>query len=918
MDETLWAKKSIGNDGLPKWLPLKQHLLDTSFTIKMLYRKYLSDNQQLTIKKAISDSYNNIPVSELDEKAEQLVKFIALLHDIGKATPAFQSKDSYRGIRELDLSIKSKLIQNGFFPSDDTKIPTSKFSPHALAGEAILKQYGVNDEIGSIIGGHHGMPVTSIGDVKRQLPKYPINYYFSNVYDRIHERWERIQKDYFQWALKESGLNTIDNIPSIKSFGSQVILEGLLVMADWVASNENYFGLFNMDQVKDGSNRYKNGWLKWFKTFKWEPEIYTDANDYYNDRFGFDPHKLQKQLFSTIDDSIDPGVFIIEAGMGTGKTEAALSSVEQLAQKKGCSGLFWALPTQATTNAMFGRVEAWCEKIAASSDTNVEIQLVHGKAALNDSFTKIPHSIDINEDENAGVLVNGWFSGNKKAILDDFVVGTIDQLLLLALKKKHLELRHLGFSQKVVVIDEAHSFDAYMQEYLYRSLNWLGKYGVPVVILSATLPSDKRLKMINSYLGISGADDYNQNNAYPLITYTDGNKVSQISVSDNIDSKNVKLNKFNGNLLDELKSVLSDGGVAGIIVNTVKRAQQIAKDMIEEFGEDSVELLHSSFIATDRSNKEKNLLLEIGKDNSHRPYKKIIVGTQVLEQSLDIDFDILFTDLAPMDLLMQRIGRLQRHENNNSNRPSKLKKPQVYVLQTDSNYEFDSGSIAIYGELLLIRTQYYLPSIISIPRDLSCLVQSVYNLSSDITNINLDLPNDFDAKYKRAKDSYQELINDKRKSAKTYMIKKYEKNKDNLIGWINKSKDELSDSKGDAEVRDGEENIEVIVLWKTKDDNYKLLNGKMISNSDLEIDQITKNIATNTIKLPVVMSKSYNIDKTIDELEKFNKKYLPNWQMCPWLRGSLGILLDENNDFIINGYKLHYDKNLGMMYNKIE
>ncbi len=223
--------------------------------------------------------------------------------------------------------------------------------------------------------------------------------------------------------------------------------------------------------------------------------------------------------------------------MGIGKTEAALVAVEQLAYKSGRSGMFFGLPTQATSNGIFSRILEWLPKIKNDEDEVVTVRLAHGKAYLNEKFASLAKGIDIDGELNSCVAVNEWFSGKKTAALDDFVVGTVDQFLMLALKQRHLPLRHLGFSKKVVVIDEVHAYDAYMSQYLMRSISWMGTYGVPVVILSATLPEERRVELIKSYMlgmGIKFTKEERakisrliKTDAYPLITYNEGSSIFQ-------------------------------------------------------------------------------------------------------------------------------------------------------------------------------------------------------------------------------------------------------------------------------------------------------------------------------------------------------------------------------------------------------
>lgn len=519
--------------------------------------------------------------------------------------------------------------------------------------------------------------------------------------------------------------------------------------------------------------------------------------------------------------------------MGLGKTEAALFGAEELGQKKGAGGLFFGLPTQATSNGIFPRILGWLNSIEKDFDGNLSLRLVHGKASLNEDFISLMKNSEsaslVNIDESSyekesSIIVNEWFSGRKTTNWDDFVVGTIDQLLLLSLKQKHLALRHLGFSKKVVIIDEVHSYDSYMNVYLYESLKWLGAYNVHVIILSATLPAEKRIKMAEVYLKGKGQSftsdnlkdlkDLNQD-TYPLITYTDGNEIKQetnFQKDDNEWKVKVKIIKENKeNLINILEGFLEKDGVVGIILNTVKSSQELAKLCSKKFGEDIVELLHSSFIATDRINKEEKLLNMIGK-GSKRPEKKIIIGTQVIEQSLDIDFDVLITELAPMDLMLQRIGRLHRHD---IVRPSQFKNPKCYILGTNEYLEFDEGSVSVYGEYLLARSQYFLKNSINIPEDISTLVQKVYN------EVDINFGEDLKEKYYKMKNKYLSSLMKKEDKAykfriKNPILKERRRNKASLIAWLKNDGPQISEVKAYAKVRDTTNTIEVVALKKMR------------------------------------------------------------------------------------------------------
>lgn len=426
------------------WLPLRQHLEDTRKVSERLWELWLNNGQ----KKLIIDSLNTPD----EESAKQLVQFLGAVHDIAKATPAFQVKRGFANSTDLDIQLLERLERDGFNGISNLKLPSPNMSPHALAGQTLLSWYGVNDDIHSIISGHHGKPVDRKKEYKQQ-PSYLENYFQKeSPNSAVYQKWEEVQKEIFQWALQASGIEHVRNLPEISQSG-QVILSGLLIMADWIASNENFFPLLAMDtlEVENQEARFDHGWKKWFKSFPWEEKLYSDPEELYEKRFGFNtPRDVQKKLTNIIEETEEPGIFILEASMGIGKTEAALVGVEQLAAKTGYNGLFFGLPTQATSNGIFPRINAWLSSVKDEVGENLPIRLVHGKAALNQEFSSLARNVDIDGEGDGTVFVNEWFSGRKTSALDDFVTGTVDQFLLLALKQKHLALRHLGFSRNKV------------------------------------------------------------------------------------------------------------------------------------------------------------------------------------------------------------------------------------------------------------------------------------------------------------------------------------------------------------------------------------------------------------------------------------------------------------------------------------
>ncbi len=909
-DNAFWAKKSISS-GLYKWVPLKQHLIDTMNISGMLWEHWLSEGQKLIIEESLS--YRD------EDTGKRLAKFLGGIHDWAKATPAFQAKKSHIiGYDDLENQLIEKLENFGFTGIGTLVLSSANKSHHAIASQALLSKYLVNEDIASIVGAHHGKPVDESLTVENQTRSYPANYYqIEDKSNYIHRKWISEQEAILNWVLRETRFDSIKSLPKIGK-SAQVIFAGLLIMADWIASNEEYFPLININD--DGASidqiaRLNYGWTKWMGTKKWEPENFGDLIEYYNNKFNFSPNELQEKVGDIITKSNNPGLIIIEAPMGIGKTEAALTAVEQLAIKNKCSGLYFGLPTMATSDGIFGRISSWLSKVSQVYNEKKSIQLVHGKAALNKEFKSISENIDVDGEGSSGVIVNGWFSKRKTAVLDDFVVGTVDHFLLSALKQKHLALRHMGLSKKVIVIDEVHAYDSYMGQYLNRAVSWMASYHTPIVLMSATLPYKTRSELVKSYLRGSGMkikdlifeDGWDTSENYPLITYTDGDSIKQLSDFKPKDPVKIKINRIRDeDVIELLSNLLSDGGVAGIVVNTVRRAQNLAKELSNIFGEDTIELLHSSFLSSHRIEKERKFIGSIGK-NGDRPFKKITIGTQVIEQSLDIDFDVMISDLAPMDLLLQRIGRLHRHLR--KDRPELLTEPNLYVLGTDESYGFEKGSISVYGKYLLMKTQMNLPPEIYIPTDVSRLVQVVYNIDND---------NPEDSELQKAKQDMKNEIAIKKQRAETYLLDKPKnggKDPESLVGWLKNAHLNDNDEKGFAQVRDTEDSIEVLVVKKTGT-GYSVLSSIEDISGKIHEFEVGQLLATQSLKLPNVLCKSYTIDKTIEELEIFNKEYLSKWQLQSWLKGSLGIILDEDNNFVLNGWKLHYSDKYGLEYDK--
>ncbi|MDF7682376.1 CRISPR-associated helicase Cas3' [Lactobacillus sp. ESL0679] len=901
----LWAKKNT-EDGQQKWLPLIAHLTDTKNVINFLYNHWLSNNQRQFLKGNLSD-----------DEIHKLIKFLGFVHDIGKSTPAFQTKKAYIHDDDLDNALIEKLIRQGFSDLDNLELPLRRESPHNRAGEALLLKFGVPENVAALIGGHHGKPESATP--YDEIRNHTANYYQSDQNEILKTPWQQVQKELFEYGLAIAGYQSVADIPDITQ-PQAVILEGLIIMADWLASSERthngeeLFPLIRLDQTWHDLNmekRFEQAMHNWYLGDEWEPQKVSETIDPYEKRWQFKARPVQKTITKAIGETIDPGMIIVEAPMGLGKTEIALVAAEQLAYITGADGLFMGLPTQATSNAMFKRVEYWLQKLSAEQQGDFSIELMHSKKQFDKEYKRLPDAENVADDTDTGaVTVNSWFSG-KKTILTKFTIGTIDNLLSMGLKQKHLFLKHLGLSGKVVVIDEVHAYDAYMSQYLYKAITWLGAYHVPIVILSATLPTEKRRLLIQSYLigkygwqfasKFKAPADWENNQAYPLVSILDGCQLKQISeFPGQSDQKVQKLQVERINLPDDelvaaILNKIKAGGIAGVIVNTVKRAQSLAKLVAQSDVEFMV--LHSAFLAPERTAQETKLQNAIGKKGK-RPKKLVVIGTQVLEQSLDIDFDVLYTDIAPIDLILQRAGRLHRHE---ITRPKNLEQPQLYVMGINNFGDYGAANESIYHKYLLMKTDHFLPDTITLPDDISNLVQQVYNPKTDSKVAGIE----------KAKEEFDLYIEKEEQKAGNFQINDPDP-EESIHGWLNYDQLDVDkdEQKASRAVRDIQETIEVILLKHTAKGNF-LINGQDLAQvSDYDISE-------QVIRLPTAITQYTNeIEAVIKRLEKLTNKYCADWQNSVLLKGALALPLDENLTTTLGKWKLQYSEQFGLSYTK--
>ena len=920
----VWAKSKHDSD---EWLPLWQHLSDAARVAELLWDHWIPDR----VRRVIAES---LPGGMAD--ARRLVVWQAGVHDIGKATPSFTVQVPRLAEAGVDYGLK--------FRRDRKEYPRE--AHHTITGQVILsnwlqQRHGWKrrpaQAFSVSVGGHHGTPST--GEKLASVRNHPAA---TGWEDDGSTPWSQVQWKLLDWVADSSEVT--DRLPcweTVKlSQHTQVLLTAIVIMADWIASNEDFFPYLAMDR-SSVEDRIASGWADVALPARWRARDVPASNgELYRSRFGMKSPRSIQTLVADMARKVDgPSMMIIEAPMGEGKTEAALAAAELIAERGGDGGVVMALPTRATSDSLFRRFTTWLEAIPRSNGAVLDVGLAHGKNRYNPEFVSLLKAgfscIDVDwrppeeekpKAERPELAVHRWLSGRKKIMLTQFMVTTIDQILFAALKGKHVVLRHLGLAGKVIIIDEAHAYDVYMSQYLYRVVEWLAGYGCSVVVLSATLPADKRAALVNAYQGQpleNERPDLIGDIGYPSVvaaerdgavsvhtTVTAAERQTRIHIEYIMDDDSV--------LAGELRDALHGGGCVLVIRNTVKRAQCTADAFRDHFGEKvQVRLMHSRFIDPDRSRNDKWLRDNFGPDRDDVTPPTIVVATQVAEQSLDIDFDLLVTDLAPIDLILQRMGRIHRHERgrHQSDRPVPLRRARCLITGADWSTEPPEpakGTLRVYDRYPVLRAAAVLAdhlrandSHITLPSDIAPLVQAAYGTGAVG-------PSEWQQAMDAASDRFTCAQAKKTGEAKQFQLDSARK-PGQVWRWEGGAGDIDKDggSVGRGQVRDGGDSIEVIVLIE-RDEAWYIppwvdeLGGAEVTRLGEPPVHIARAASQCTIALPFWLDP----DRIIDELELHDTSA---WQQNHWLAGELVLPLNaETLTTVVGDYTFGYDVDDGL------
>lgn len=658
----------------------------------------------------------------------RLVSLVAGLHDIGKVSRGFQIKvpELTRGLADAGLSLTFKA---GMTRADrDHGLQT-----YAFLYRKLLSCWGAAHRqdalaVAQASAAHHGR-------------YYPADALQQGLQDG--DEWDTAREMHFRLLLERFGFTDGTFPPPETRLEPSwtVTTAGLISVADWIASS------LEVPFRKDDSETYIAERLAQIERRLSATGLLARPNP--ARRVSFEhlftppgagtrwrPNRTQVLMREMAMQACGPFLLLSESPTGVGKTEGSLWTHAAVAERSG-TGLYFALPTMATTNGMFPRVRRYLERLYSGEKT--QLQLVQSQARLNPDFAELIQVATNGPDHvgGHGVRAYDWFNGRKRALLAQHAVGTVDQLMLAAMHTRHHFVRLTGLAEKLVVIDEIHAYDVYMESIIASLLRWLRAVGSSVILLSATLSRAQKLRLVESY---SQSGSARAEHAGPAVTVADEAGVRS-AVVDDLPARTLRMRvremhdnsvgAFHDVVTKEVLSAVRIGGVVACVVNTVADAQEIHRQLamlIDKATE--LWLLHGRFTRGDRQRRESELVRRLGPSAEDRPTRAIVIATQIVEQSLDVDFDTMITDLAPVDLLIQRAGRVHRHTSAFPPSSRAHTTRTVTVISPPlAEFRPRAAVAAVYEPLVLGRTRSALDShgeLITIPADDALLVEAVY------------------------------------------------------------------------------------------------------------------------------------------------------------------------------------------------
>lgn len=715
----------------------------------------------LTANERLMDRFSSLAPGIERQALKKIIVSITAIHDLGKLHRSFQSKSEAGWVYGYGKSGRKR----------DTRC---KGFDHGRATGIIMRDLFKKERRGwkawrkafDAVSGHHGKLYTS--DELRDNDALSFPSYIDEK-PLVIEALDTLSELF-------SMPDELPEAPQSNAFF--MLLAGFASVADWLGSNSELYafrstGISGRDDLHDYVNNLRASGigLDQLRDAGLLPSFVSGSFDYV-DLFPIitpDTIRPLQSLSRSVPFGESSGgeVAVVEAPMGMGKTEIALYLASRAITHGHTDGLYFALPTQASSNALLDRISSFADAMR-DPDGELSLVLAHGGRRYNEKYRGLVDrtrkqrwqyeqtrertgayrdNVDAIPSE---VVAPDWLQSSKRTLLAGIGVGTIDQALLGGIEVRHAFVRLFALSNKVVVFDEIHAYDAYMNEIILHLLKWLHAFGAKVILLSATLPRGLRASLLSTYrysaeTSLTAPED----DPYPQILHVDGNgsftaHALSREVADEEKPKPIGI-EYVSIPNDERSTAGADialdlaakGGCIAWIRNTVREAQEAWRtvhERAESRGMDDVDirLIHARFTRLDRNRIEEELIERLGKDAAeNRPRKMILIATQVIEQSVDIDFDAMISDLAPVDLLLQRLGRMWRHERDSSERQGHGSAVLHVLTPTDEEHRrLDFGSsVWVYDPEILARSSILVGADPrwELPRDCRRLVALLYD-----------------------------------------------------------------------------------------------------------------------------------------------------------------------------------------------
>jgi CRISPR-associated endonuclease/helicase Cas3 len=850
-----WGKAKVNDSGEVAYHLLPYHCLDVVAVADIWWQSSPSIRHSFKVSTRLSE-----------EQARGWLMFFIALHDYGKFDFRFQCKapEAWRQVNS-ELSSVNRLLS----------IDQVRNYYHGSAGLYWFYQdnnerfgqddddfcFDDNDEWESWlswlapVAGHHGVIPDDYekGSEDYLLPR-AVSEPLREQLKQARLQWLKCLADLF---LSPAGL-CLDHSPPLfdttkNGQSAATMLAGFCSVCDWLGSSD----FFNYDNQPCANLEKLKLWyqqrLLIAETALKAAGVIGEIKPYQNIDILLKKGNSPRQVQCLVN-NLHQGqnLTLIEASTGSGKTEAALAYAWQLLALGQAESIVFALPTQATANAMLKRLEEAAPLLFAQE---MNVVLAHGRAGYQQTFIDLKQACESKPaqgKEEAWVQCGLWLSQSRKRVfLGQIGVCTVDQVLVSVLPVKHKFVRGFGIGRSVLIIDEVHAYDSYMYGLLEAVLTQQRLAGGSAILLSATLPFHQKQQLARAW-GNSLDDD---NTAYPLITQCHANEAEYFDLNKSPEQQPTKLEiqldllKLphllpDHILLKRLLQAVVDGAQVCLVCNLVADAQAIYQTLLEQVQSaenltaDQILLFHSRFTFKDRQQKEQAVLNLFGAEPQPKEVRNkghLLVATQVVEQSLDLDFDWLVTQLCPVDLLFQRMGRLHRHKRN---RPNRYQSPCCTVLLPKSDdYELHE---LIYGNSrVLWRTQQLLQkakNIVCFPKAYRDWIEPVY-------------------KIEEWQDEPETIIKSFEKFEQESEASRY-----NALRIVRDTPG-LDDSDGNvmALTRDGEMSLSILPCYRNQQGYKCLLNEDVIET--LEEAKYFETLNLNSVAVPASWGKYERLDK---------------------------------------------------------